>query len=557
MNKNTIVDVILADSNRTDIAFRYLEQGNVQSSYVITRHELFLRAIWWAKYLKSKGIGKSDKIIIAIAPGLNYVSALYGIFMLGAIAVPCYPPFGRKAQERMRSVLSDMQAHAILVDPEMSVSTAIVIETVDNKDNWITQIICTQPPEHIEPSGLPDWMLPTNADLALIQYTSGSTGQPKGVCITHGNLISNSISIDSNMGPRENRIGLTWLPPYHDMGLMGTIILSTYAGWELVMMSPFDYIQDPQRWAQAVEYFSITTAVAPNFALDASVDAFLKDGKKYDLSSLSEFYCGAEPIQHKTIKRFEEAFRQSGYQDTALIPCYGMAEATLFIAGKPAQTTYQVGARPDGRAAISVGDIAIHHQVLIVDPDTKTPVTVGTIGEIWCSGPSVAAGYFGKEQETQDTFRATIEGIDTTFLRTGDLGFFDKNHQLYITGRLKDLIIIDGQNIYPNDIEDLILRTENIVKVAAFQNSNDAGFSIVCELSTENREATLTTDIITQVTKQFQVKPSRVILGSKGSVATTTSGKVRRNATRERLDSGKIPKFYSNNHTTESSEVLL
>ncbi|MEV0251472.1 fatty acyl-AMP ligase [Nocardia sp. NPDC050712] len=543
----SVTDMLWQRSGSDDRALIFLADGTSGSAQEWSFFTVFAEAGRWAARLAARGVGRGDRVVLAINPGLDYVAALYGILWLGAVAVPCFPPLRAKELDRFAAVLRDAEPVLVLIDemyrPRLDELAARGLDA------------CREP---LHPGGPAEtggrFEQPTPcvaSDLALIQYTSGSTGHPKGVCITHGNLVSNCAALDRSMGHDPGRIGLSWLPPYHDMGLMGTIVLALYHGWPLVLMSPVHFIQQPARWLEAVTDFGVTITVGPNFALELCTTE-LTDAEvaPLDLSTLTEFYCGAEPIRADTITAFARRFAPCGFDVRALIPCYGMAEATLFIAGKAAGDTWRTGTSADDTAAIvSCGVVDAGHSVRIVDPDTANPLPDGQIGEIWVAGPSVAAGYFRDEPRTGAVFGARIAGADGRYLRTGDLGFL-RGDELFVTGRIKDLIIVNARNIYPQDVEFRALQSDpSFRKAAAFAvpGAGTEGLAVVIESQraalTPRDHTELTERLRAEIIAEFGVAPAVIHIGPRRTVPTTTSGKVRRAATRGLLLTGRLPAF--------------
>jgi acyl-CoA synthetase (AMP-forming)/AMP-acid ligase II len=345
------------------------------------------------------------------------------------------------------------------------------------------------------------------------------------------------------MGPDPHRVGFSWLPPYHDMGLIGTIILSMYHGWPLVLMSPMHFVQEPRRWLQAINDYRVSITVGPNFSLDLCADTLAdNDFGDLDLSTVRELYCGAEPIHAETLARFQQATAPLGFDDTALIPCYGMAEATLFVAGKHRGSRFcttparEPGER--GRTVVSCGEVDAEHTVRIVDTATHTQLDDGVVGEIWVSGRSVAAGYYNQPELSRDVFYARLPEDEHDYLRTGDLGFL-LSGELFVTGRIKDLIIVDGRNIYPHDVEATVVRADPAVRTAAAFSIDGVRRETLC-VAAEVRYRTVSQKLHSRivdairatVTAEFGVRP-HIQLCPKRTIPTTTSGKVRRQQARQ------------------------
>jgi len=502
----------------------------------------------FAAHLNERGIGAGDRVILALNPGLDYIAALYGLMRLGAIPVPCFPPLRPKDSDRFVAIARNCSPKAIVIDSAYGEQTSAIGDRLE-LDGLDPDIVY---PEHVARTANAVNPVPISpTDIALIQYTSGSTGAPKGVCLTHDNLVSNCQALDRSMGHDPDRVGLSWLPPYHDMGLMGTIILSMYQGWPLVLMSPMHFVQQPRRWLNAITEYGVSITVGPNFSLDLCVDSVSdEETEGLDLSTVREMYCGAEPVSADTLARFEQRFAAIGFDGRAIIPCYGLAEATLFVSGKSAGSAYRIVRGPDDdgmeRLVVSCGRIDSEHAVRIVDPSDLTTLDDGRVGEIWISGRSVAAGYHNHPELTGEIFRATIAGEDGEYLRTGDLGFI-RSGELFVTGRIKDLIIVGGRNIYPQDVEAAAVRADPDVRTAAaFSVWHESSEQLCVVAEARHREVSaalhskIDEAIRSSVTAEFGVSP-RICLCPKGAIPTTTSGKVRRQETKRMLFANGLP----------------
>jgi acyl-CoA synthetase (AMP-forming)/AMP-acid ligase II len=534
----SIVDVLSARCSSEALAYVFLENGTdseIRWTFVDTARN----SRRFASHLHDRGIGAGDRVVLAVNPTLEYVAALYGIMQLGAIPVPCFPPLRAKELDRFHAITVDCAPAGIVIDEMYRETIAELQKRLKSAD--LEPVIVYA--EHA--AGGADEVDPvsrTANDTALIQYTSGSTGSPKGVCLTHDNLMSNCEALGRSMGHDPDRVGLTWLPPYHDMGLMGTIMLSLYHGWPLVMMSPMHFIQSPLRWLKAITDYRVTITVGPNFSLDVCSDALSdNDTTDLDLSTVKELYCGAEPISTDTLARFEQITAPLGFDGRALIPCYGMAEATLFVAGKRRDTVYRADCPPEpsaaDRAVVSCGEVDSEHVVRIVDTTTHKSLDDGLIGEIWVSGRSVAAGYYNRTTLTREVFHARLADEDSEYLRTGDLGFI-RSGELFVTGRIKDLIIVNGRNIYPQDVETAVRRANPVFQVAAafsIPGNSSEQLCVVAEVGHREVSAELYSEMIEairfDVTSEFGIRP-HVHIGPKRTIPTTTSGKVRRRETK-------------------------
>jgi acyl-CoA synthetase (AMP-forming)/AMP-acid ligase II len=364
-------------------------------------------------------------------------------------------------------------------------------------------------------------------------------------------LVSNCEALSRSMGHDPQRVGLSWLPPYHDMGLIGTIIMSMYDGSPLVLMSPIHFVQDPRRWLQAINDYRATVTVGPNFALDLCADAVIhEETEDLDLSTVKELFCGAEPIHARTLARFQQTMAPLGFDGRALIPCYGMAEATLFVAGKRSGSRYRTAYAPEpsgtGGFVVSCGAVDNEHTARIVDTTTLTTLEDGLVGEIWVSGRSVAAGYHNRPELTREMFHARLPGEDREYLRTGDLGFI-RSGELFVTGRIKDLIIVNGRNIYPHDVEAAVARADpSFRRAVAFSIDGNSSEELCVVAETGIDEVTaesysrMVESIVRCVTAEFGVRP-RVHICPRRTIPRTTSGKVRRQQARKMFLAHGLP----------------
>ncbi|MCQ0025251.1 fatty acyl-AMP ligase [Streptomyces somaliensis DSM 40738] len=569
----SLVHVLDRRARRTPdrLAFRFLADGTGDHLVDRTYADLAARTEAVAARLRERGVD-GGRVVLALDPGPDYVAALFGVMRAGCTAVPCFPPSGRRAVARFLSVVTDCAPAAVLTDARFA-------DRVEDLHRALPAA-----------AGRPRWLFPDGGFFldrpetgvpprvvgpALLQYTSGSTGDPKGIVLEHGHLLSNCRVLEKHIGYEEDRVGCSWLPPYHDMGLMGTIMLAVHGGWPLVMMSPLHFVQDPYRWLKAISDHRATITVAPNFAFDLCASTVGDEElAALDLSTLRQVFCGSEPVSGATLDRFRERFGPAcGFDLSSVIPCYGLAEATLFVSGKPPGApgvpavrldrealergeVRRTGDRGAGTAVevVSCGTIAHGHDVLVVDPDSRRPVPPGRVGELWVTGPNVATGYHDRPALTAAVFRARPEGAadGPGHLRTGDLGFL-LDGELFVTGRLKDLIVVSGRNLHPQDIEESVARTHPAMRrAAAFSVRGTARDEeevvVVAEYRATPREfaangGELRERVIEAVTADHGVRPAAVHLGPPGTVLTTTSGKVRRAATRTAYLSGALKAF--------------
>lgn len=564
------------------LGFRFLPDGSGDAVVDWTYQELARQADAVAAELRRNGL-TGGRVVLALDPGLHYIAALFGIFLAGAVAAPSFPPTGRRAVARFQAIVADCAPDAVIVDSRFAGRTDGLVAGLPPTVPRPTWMFVEDSYDSASPSDQP-WPASPTAGLpaaatdpaapALLQYTSGSTGEPKGIVLTHANLVSNCRALEANMGIDPDRIGCSWLPPYHDMGLMGTIMLSLHGGWPLVMMSPAHFVQRPYRWLKAITDNKVTISVGPNFAFDLCVEAVTdEEWATLELGSLRQLFCGSEPVSRATLDRFHDRFAGRGYRESAIIPCYGMAEATLFVSGRaadrPVSTAWldrealergevrPVGSgTPGAHPIVSCGQVAREHEVVIVDPVTLRPTPLGGVGEIWVRGPNVAQGYLNQPERTAEIFTARLavppdpDGTGhcgQSYLRTGDLGFL-LDDELFITGRIKDVIVIAGRNLYPQDIETSAGAAHPALRRAAAFSTSDGGgehLVVVAEIrGTARQAAQLSAEIraavVAAVTTDHGIRPADVKVGPVGTIPVTTSGKLRRDATRAAYRAGVL-----------------
>ncbi|MDX2133444.1 MAG: fatty acyl-AMP ligase [Saprospiraceae bacterium] len=446
--------------------FRFLTDGETREES-ITYSQLDDRARGIADRL-SVHAQKGDRVLLLLTPGIDFIAAFFGCLYAGCVAIPTYPHLRQKKDSiltRILNVAADAEPKAILSNDVVERASAVFFaESEHTRDiPWLDV-------SQIPPLSDADWRGPSSEadDLAFLQYTSGSTNTPKGVMVSHGNLMHNAMTITNLFGLNPDDRCVLWLPPYHDMGLIGGILTPVFAGVETIHMAPAYFLQRPIRWLQAVTRFRATVTGAPNFAYDYAVKKVKPEQLAgLDLSTLAVAFSGAEPINADTLLRFADYFAPTGFQESTFLPCYGLAEGTLMITSqtrgngfvsrrfnKTALEQHRVAPDPEnGRPLVGCGSTDDDTVLRITDPHTLLPTPEGQIGEIWAGGGSIAQGYWNRPEATRETFQAFVADTgEGPFMRTGDLGFVQHN-QLFITGRIKSLIIIDGSNHYPQDIE--------------------------------------------------------------------------------------------------------
>ncbi len=560
----TFVDVLeyraAREPSRT--IFRYVHtDGYEQAS--ITFSELRQRARAIAAGL-SEHVVPGDRVVVLVPPGLDYIAAFFGCLYAGAIAVPAYPPNPRRADTRVARMVADCDARvAIVSDAFMARLEGWLALTPElGAVTWLDVSRLLK----CDAAALPEPSIVTSS-LAMLQYTSGSTGEPRGVMLSHANLLHNSVVVHRVTAHEENDGAVFWLPPFHDMGLIGGILQPIYASVPTSLMAPATFLQRPFRWLEAISRYRATTSGAPNFAYDLCVERIGEDERRtLDLSAWRTSFNGAEPVRAETLTRFIEAFSPCGLRADLFLPCYGLAEGTLLVSGGRATRGHVVIADrarlesgelrpakdgdPNAVALVAAGAPATEVTVAIVDPDSCVPCVDGQVGEIWTAGGSVGMGYWNRPDATAAAFRARIAGsgpAGRTFLRTGDLGVI-ANGQLIITGRLKDLVILDGRNYYPHDIEVAAERSHDSLRpgfTAAF-SVEDGGrerLVLVAEVNRQHKEQTFGTlfhAVRTGLAATVGVVPDEIVLIRQRTIPRTSSGKIQRRACRAAYLSGTL-----------------
>ncbi|MFC0250351.1 AMP-binding protein [Massilia consociata] len=541
--------------------------------------ELDARAQALAAALARKA-APGERVLLLFPPGLGFTVAFFACLLAGLVAVPAALPRRQRPSGRLRTLLADAAPALVLTERHGAAAVGAAIEGSP------VPVVCSDEcagwagsrERDVQPPPLP---VPGDA-LAFIQYTSGSTTAPKGVEVTHANLAANVEAIRQAFGFDGSTVMASWLPPFHDMGLVGSIVAPMAIGFHSVLMAPAAFLREPVRWLEAVTQYRATCAGAPDFAWDLCtrrVNAQQKAG--IDLSSLAVAYDGAEPVRAATLQRLAEAFAVCGLRPEALFPCYGLAEHTLLVSGGPRgraprslhvsklrleadQVREAQPGDPDAREIVSCGPPASSVTVVTVDPGSGRPAGAGRVGELWVAGPSVARGYRGQPSPSAAAFAARLADGSGPWLRTGDLGFV-RDGELYVTGRIKDLLVINGRNIYPQDVEALVEEVLGLAganRCAAFALDDDGQerLSIVVESDrAQVRMArrgqgvpegaagleTLAQRVRSAVAQRFGVTVMLLAFVRPGTFPRTTSGKVQRGQCRALAARGALDVVYA------------
>jgi 8-amino-7-oxononanoate synthase len=543
-----------------DWAFIYLVDGETEEVQ-LTYQELDRQARAVASRLQEMNL-LGQRALLLYPAGLDFIVAFLGCLYAGVVAVPAYPPRRNRSMSRIQAIADDAEARiALTTFAVWERVQGVLDQTPDlSKIEWL----CTdQLPAGIERK----WQMPdVHGDtLAFLQYTSGSTGVPKGVMLTHANLMHNSASIAYAFEHTRSGNGVFWLPSYHDMGLIGGILQPLYIGQPNVLMSPMAFLQKPYRWLKAISRYRATIGGGPNFAYDLCVRKITPEQRAtLDLSSWQLAFNGAEPVRAETLDAFTRTFEPVGFRRTAFYPCYGMAEATLIVSGGfkaalPVVRTFDAEAlvsnqvidaladEEGARELVGSGGKLLDQRILIAHPEQLTTMPPDQVGEIWVAGPSVAQGYWKRPEETERTFHAYLKDTgEGPFLRTGDLGFI-QDGELFITGRLKDLIIIRGLNHYPQDIEATAEKCHPRIRPAngaAFAAEIDGTDRLILVQEVERGQQSELDEVIDAVRRSVsadhELNLDAIALVKAGSIPKTSSGKIQRHACRQAFLDGSL-----------------
>ncbi len=565
----TWVDLVqrLAAEKPEELAYTFLPPGGTNAGgkageggkgTSLTFKALDERARAIAARLQQEGVKAAPgaRALLLYPPGLEYITGFFGCLYAGVVAVPAYPPDRTRLARtlpRIKAIAADAKATLVLTTRAILAGGDLEAARLD-LDGLTT--VTTDDARSSDAGAWRDVGVTVDS-VALLQYTSGSTSTPSGVILTHGNMLHNAAIQQRAWSLTPDSIGVSWLPLYHDLGVISCLLQPVFTGFHTVMLSPADFIQKPLRWLEAIARFGGTFCGGPNFAFELCVQKTTEaERAKLDLSTWETAFNGAEPIRPESLDRFAEAFAVAGFKKSALYPCYGLAE-TNFVSGMRPGAGATIGrfevaglergdvvvatgdedASVKTRALVSCGEIPTEQTLAIVDPETTLACAAGRVGEVWISGGSVGLGYWGRPEVSDAIFRARSSSFGATeFLRTGDLGFVEGGH-LYLTGRLKDLIIVRGANHYPQDIEHVVERSHAAMRAgcsAAFAIEHEDGERVVVvqEVASATR---IELDAAIEaaraaVLREHEIALHAIVLVKPGTIAKTTSGKIQRRA---------------------------
>lgn len=557
-----------AASQPNQVAYRFLNNGKIADVTEIRYQALALNAQAIAAKLQTT-CQPGARALLMCPSGVEFITAFFGCLYAGMIPVPAYPLRRNQSLSRLEAIVAD-------AEPQITLTTSKLRNTLQTRfaESDCFQTVAIDSVDTVDISLASDWSpTPIQAeDIAFLQYTSGSVGHPKGVMVSHDNILYNQQMIQLAFGHTQETVVVGWLPMFHDMGLIGNVLQPLYVGFPGILMPPMMFLQRPVCWLEAISHYRATTSGGPNFAYDLCVNKITPEQKvDLDLRSWQLAFNGSEPVRAETLDRFCDLFSDCGFRPATFYPCYGMAEATLLVSGgdhlaKPVvryansralgQNQVIWTLKPDqndvgaAKAVVGCGQKSLGQTIVIVHPETMTRLDDEQVGEVWLQGPNIAQGYWQNSTATQDAFQAYLQ--DKTlqepkagpYLRTGDLGFFS-NGELFITGRLKDIIVIRGRNYYPQDIEQVAEDSHPALKA-----NSGAAFSIELEgqehliivheikrsclrqLNHQLEPAEITRALQVAISDAFDLHVYKILLLKTNSLLKTSSGKIQRQGCR-------------------------
>lgn len=559
---STLVSVLIerARIHPADPVFIFPNDSGSETTLTYGQLDGFARGI--AGMLLEQGL-TGRRVLMFYPTGPDFITAFFGALYAGVVPVPAYPPKKNRSLLRIKAIIRDCGASAILTT--LSVAESLRRNFSDDPELKVMPVFCTD--QNVSDGAfLTDHPLPGPDDLAFLQYTSGSTGEPKGVMISHRNILVSVKFLEVLFRMNRADVMVNWVPQFHDLGLICGLLETVFTGIRTIVIPPVQFITDPRVLLQAITRYRATIAGQPDFAFRLCVEKTDDESRKaLDLSSLRIFYSAAEPVRKSTWDGFLQAFIPCGLKPEMLLAGYGMAESTLILTGTdpgiPPRYMALNGAMleqnlvlpagpddADARWVTSNGKPLLDTKILIADPESCTVMDTGKVGEIWASGDTISRGYYGKSGPSGSVFGQSPAGTeDPRWLRTGDLGFVEGG-DLFITGRLKELIIVHGRNFYPQDIELAVEESHSAVRktcVAAFSIEQEGAerLAIVAELKRSvipHDTEKILASIVGAVSREFELQPARIALIRTGLLQKTSSGKTMRRAIRQSLLAGTL-----------------
>jgi len=554
----TLVDLLLsrAQSVPESLAFDFASEGRTVDRLTYRELDSAARAV--ATTVRSR-CRPGESVLLLHPPGLDFIVDFFGCLYAGAVVVPTPAPANARDLRRFRLIADTVGARLALTNAPGAAAIARRFDA-ERELGRVAVVVAERGRSAEDPCAC-------DADAtAVLQFTSGSTSQPRGVVLSHANVMSNLAQIRDAFGLRSGESGeavVLWLPQFHDMGLFARLSC-LYAGCAGHLMSPFDFARRPFRWLELVSSRRATVTGGPNFAYDLCAERVsAADRASLEMSSLRVAFCGAEPVRKATLECFAESFAACGFEAGALLPCYGLAEATLLVSSRPRGGALRVvhadaaalaagSVRESGerrRSLVSCGRVCEGFELAVVDPEQRARLAPDRVGEIWLRGPSIARGYFGDAGATRETFEGRIRDEDGAepYLRTGDLGFVDRG-ELFVVGRRKAMVVVRGQNVFLQDVEHEAAGAHSSLRkaVAFAEGDDDESLVVVCEVARDHRNQTgafdETMEAVRAVTlTSFDCEPAEIALVESGAIVETSSGKIARGMCQDAWRAGTLP----------------
>lgn len=563
----TLVDILRlrAINNPSKVVYSFVKSNN---EIVDVTYEYLDRRARALGFVLQQELAQGERVLLFLPHGPEYITTFFACLYAGLIAIPIFPPRKNRTEVRIESIIAS-------ADPKLAISTANIISDVSDINNTNKDLFSRMSwldIASVEETFHEHWEMPNlePSSVAFLQYTSGSTTSPRGVIITHHNVLSNLKLIEKATGTHRDCRGVSWLPFYHDMGLVTGVLQPIYNDFHLAFLSPFDFLQTPVKWLKTISDFGATHSGGPNFAYELCNSKIPDDlSDSLDLSKWRVAFNGAEPIRVETLERFSNKFARYGFKRKSFLACYGLAESTVGVSWSSPRSFPKVATvnqkeleqngnivvlpKKDLRSKqlVGCGIITNEPKVIIVNPSTRAICSPGNLGEIWITGESVASGYWEAPDATKETFHAYTDQGEGPFLRTEDQGFI-LDGELYVTGRLKDMIIIRGENYYPQDIEFTVEKSHPSLR-------SGAGAVISVEINGEERLVVLQelerhypkddlpkiiSCIRQSIAEKHELRPPEIFLLRYESIPKTSSGKVQRYLCRQKYLNGDLNVIY-------------